>query len=290
MRYAKTSYKDAHGNQYQPALFQCNLSAITSMHSIPWVALLAACGVQAFPGSRPRGPYFEEDDAHTLRLVQRDDAKPIIQGSFDQLVDHNNISMGTFKQRYWYSLEFWAGPGSPVSFFNPGDEPADDFVFWVNSDYAKPGLVAKAIGGAIVLLENRYYGESLPYQTLTTENLQLLNFEQSLKDQVYFANNVDLPFGPNGSANADRVPWVNLGCSMSGAFVSMTERFIPGTFWASWSSSGAVQGIENYWKYFDAALAAFPKNCTTDVLKVVAHLDDVFDNGTTGFFHTWLSY
>jgi hypothetical protein len=34
--------------------------------------------------------------------------------TFEQLIDHNNPSLGTFQQRYWYNTEFWNGPGSPV--------------------------------------------------------------------------------------------------------------------------------------------------------------------------------
>jgi len=33
---------------------------------------------------------------------------------FDQLLDHNNPSKGTFKQQYWWNAQWWAGPGSPV--------------------------------------------------------------------------------------------------------------------------------------------------------------------------------
>lgn len=35
--------------------------------------------------------------------------------TFDQLIDHNNPSLGTFKQRYWYNTTYYKGPGSPVS-------------------------------------------------------------------------------------------------------------------------------------------------------------------------------
>jgi hypothetical protein len=34
---------------------------------------------------------------------------------FTQLLDHNDPSKGTFKQKFWYNSQFWAGPGSPVS-------------------------------------------------------------------------------------------------------------------------------------------------------------------------------
>ena len=37
---------------------------------------------------------------------------------FDQFIDHENPSFGTFQQRYWVNSEFWKGPGSPVSVLN----------------------------------------------------------------------------------------------------------------------------------------------------------------------------
>jgi len=36
--------------------------------------------------------------------------------TFDQLIDHKNPSLGTFKQRYWWNTTHWNGPGSPASF------------------------------------------------------------------------------------------------------------------------------------------------------------------------------
>ena len=37
---------------------------------------------------------------------------------FEQNIDHDNPSFGTFKQRYWVNTEFWKGPGSPVCSFH----------------------------------------------------------------------------------------------------------------------------------------------------------------------------
>ena len=33
---------------------------------------------------------------------------------FNQLLDHDDPSKGTFQQKFWWSSEFWEGPGSPV--------------------------------------------------------------------------------------------------------------------------------------------------------------------------------
>ena len=34
---------------------------------------------------------------------------------FNQLLDHNDPSKGTFPQKFWWNSEYWEGPGSPVS-------------------------------------------------------------------------------------------------------------------------------------------------------------------------------
>jgi hypothetical protein len=41
-------------------------------------------------------------------------ADTIQNATFEQLIDHNNPSLGTFSQFYYYSTEFYKGPGSPV--------------------------------------------------------------------------------------------------------------------------------------------------------------------------------
>lgn len=42
---------------------------------------------------------------------------------FDQLIDHNNPSLGTFKQRFWTTWEFYE-PGGPIVLFTPGEANA----------------------------------------------------------------------------------------------------------------------------------------------------------------------
>lgn len=44
--------------------------------------------------------------------------------TFDQLIDHNNPSLGTFKQRFWHTYEFYE-PGGPIILMTPGEGNAD---------------------------------------------------------------------------------------------------------------------------------------------------------------------
>ncbi|KAL5617305.1 hypothetical protein FOBRF1_006053 [Fusarium oxysporum] len=234
---------------------------------------------QAYAFSPRQVTHFETSPKS--RLVTRDDdTTGVIGGTFDQLIDHDNSSLGTFKQRYWYSLNYANGTNPPVVFISPPDAEAEQVKFWLHDDYVIGGMIARRIGAVMLLLEGRYFGQSSPYQQLTTENMKYYTEDQIMRDKIYFAENVKLPFAKNGSARPAKVPWVHTGCSGQGNRVLFTQKQYPGTFWASWASSAPPQAISDYWRYFDAAKAYLPKNCTADVEKVIEHLDNVMLHGS----------
>jgi hypothetical protein len=49
----------------------------------------------------------------------RKGATTVSNATFRQLIDHKRPELGTFEQAYWYSTEFWKGPGSPVVVCSP---------------------------------------------------------------------------------------------------------------------------------------------------------------------------
>ncbi|KAJ5107885.1 Peptidase S28 [Penicillium angulare] len=239
------------------------------MHLLRSIALslLAAPFVQAGP-KRPSPPPAA---AAVTASIQ--------EATFQQLLDHKNPSLGTFSQRYWYNAEWWAGPGSPVVLFTPGEESADGYQGYLKNQTIT-GLYGQEIQGAVVLIEHRYWGESSPYAELTTENLQYLTLENSVADLVYFAKNVKLPFDKNSSSNAQNAPWVLSGGSYSGALTAWTESTSPGTFWAYHASSAPVEAIYDYWQYFKPVQEGMAKNCSQDVSRVVDYVDRVASAGT----------
>ena len=59
---------------------------------------------------------------------------------------------------------------------------------------------------------DRYWGESSPYQDLTTKNLQYLTLKNSISDLTYLAQTVSLPFDTTNSSQADKaVSFTHLG-------------------------------------------------------------------------------
>ncbi|KAE8443392.1 hypothetical protein EG329_001951 [Mollisiaceae sp. DMI_Dod_QoI] len=235
------------------------------------VACFASVASCKFAPSHPHNPAVPASQTH---------ADAIIAGSFDQLIDHNNPSLGTFPQRYWYNIEFWNGTGSPVIVFNPGELAADRFTGYLETG-TLTGQYAEAVGGAGIVIEHRYWGTSSPYTELTPANLTYHTVKQAVQDMTYFAKNVKLPFDTTGGSNADKAPWVLVGGSYSGALSAWTATTAPGTFWAYHASSAPVEAIEDYWGYFYPIQQGMPANCSKDISTVISYVDQVLANGTS---------
>ncbi|EPE10865.1 serine peptidase [Ophiostoma piceae UAMH 11346] len=213
-----------------------------------------------------------------------------VQATFQQILNHSDPSQGTFSQRYWYNTDYWTGPGAPVVVFTPGESAANRYTGYL-TNRTITGQFAKAIGGAIVMIEHRYWGESSPYAELTTKNLQHLTLANNIADITYFARNVQLGFdnstranntdgGSSGLQNAPHAPWVFSGGSYAGALSAWIESVDPGTLWAYHASSAVVEAIDDFWQYFDPVRQGLPQNCSADVQLVVEHVDNILLHGS----------
>ena len=64
--------------------------------------------------------------------------------------------------------------------------------------------------------------------------------------------------------------------SIVGATDSCIYNSKPETFYATYSSSGVVQAITDFWRYFEPIRQYMPANCSADVQAVTARVDEVF--------------
>ena len=204
--------------------------------------------------------------------------------TFSQLIDHNDPSLGTFEQFYYYDTTHYAGPGSPIVLFTPGEVNVTGYTNYLVTNRTT-GVVAAQIGAATIVLEHRYWGTSTPFTDYTTANLKYLTLENAICDLTHFAKSVNLPFDHHGSSNADNAPWVLMGGSYSGALSAWTESVAPGTFWAYHASSAPVQAVSDYWGYFLPVQEGMPQNCSKDVNLVIEHMDNVLTTGTAKEIH-----
>lgn len=118
---------------------------------------------------------------------------------FDQLIDHSNPSLGTFKQRYFFDDSVWTGQGAPIVLSNPGEQSADGFDSFLSASDILQGALIQNLGAAGIVLEressaatcfrgtycmtlDRYWGSSSPYDQLTTDNMKYLTVDQAIED------------------------------------------------------------------------------------------------------------
>ncbi|TFY82708.1 hypothetical protein EWM64_g1304 [Hericium alpestre] len=201
---------------------------------------------------------------------------------FDQLIDHDNLKLGTFKQRYWHTWEYYE-PGGAIVLFTPGEINADGYQGYLTNETVN-GLIAKQQNGATIVLEHRYYGLSNPYPNLTVASLKYHTIQQAIDDLVYFAENVKLPMPGGDEVAPGEAPWILIGGSYSGALTGWTKVNKPDTFWAGYASSAVVESITDFWAYFDPIRQFMPENCSADVQVAVKYWDDVYTSGNSSAF------
>ncbi|KAK8099683.1 serine carboxypeptidase S28 [Apiospora kogelbergensis] len=253
------------------------------MRSSVFVSLITgAAWFQAALGLFPPAPKMEPLELADNEETSLTDAADVRTGTgtFTQYIDHKNPDVGTFSQSFWYNATNWKGPGSPVVIMTPGEVAAAGYTGYL-TEKALTGMYAKAIEGAVIIVEHRYWGNSSPFDDQTTKNLQYLTLEQSVADFVNFARNVKLPFDPSGKSNAPQAPWVFTGGSYPGALAVWIEKLSPGTFWAYHGSSGPLQAIYDYWQYFQPIQDGMPKNCSSDYSAIIDYVDMVFTQGSS---------
>ncbi|KAI0043738.1 peptidase S28 [Auriscalpium vulgare] len=193
--------------------------------------------------------------------------------TFDQLIDHNNPSLGTFQQRYWSTWEYYK-PGGVIILTTPGETNADGYTGYLTNDTIN-GQIAQAHNGATIVLEHRFYGLSNPLPDLSVESLRLHTIQQAIDDLEYFAKNVKLPFPGGDQVGPDKAPWVLVGGSYAGALTAFTNVNKPGLFAASYASSAVVESITDFWAYFEPIRQHMPQNCSLDVQAAIARLDSI---------------
>ncbi|PBK81559.1 hypothetical protein ARMGADRAFT_948001, partial [Armillaria gallica] len=143
------------------------------------------------------------------------------------------------------------------------------------------GVIAQKYGGAAIVLEHRFFGESNPYPNLDVSSFQYHTIAQAIEDNVYFAKNVVLPQDNGDRVGPDKAPWIIIGGSYPGALVSWTMAAHPDVFWIGYSSSGVVHVQIDFWQYYEPIRENMPKNCSADVEAVITYVDKVFFGSNT---------
>jgi hypothetical protein len=195
---------------------------------------------------------------------------------FDQVVDHYDYTNTTlWKQRYWVVDTFFNKTVGPVFLFICGE-------------YTCPGipearkwiiLLAQKTQGLILVLEHRFYGESMPFgqQSLNFDKLKYLTTEQALKDLAYFIMTVQAKH----LHGVDKNPWITVGGSYPGAVSAWFRYKYPHLTIGSIASSAVVKAIEDF-KDFDEQIYLSASKSSSHCADSIRNLSDYVEKQVTG--------
>lgn len=201
--------------------------------------------VQPFTPTRPdRKPLSPRQDApgrpssYPANIINQ----PI--DHFPQSPRYAPHTNATFPQRYYVDSTYYQ-PGGPV-FLYIGGETSGPSRF-SNMQTGIIQILMQAFNGLGVILENRYYGESYPFNSSTTDQLSYLTTEQTIADNAYFAQHAtfsDVPGG--GNLTAPGTPWILYGGSLAGAQTAFSVKQYPDILYGGIASSGVTHAVLAY--------------------------------------------
>lgn len=193
-------------------------------------------------------------------------AKTIKQFNFDQLIDHNDPSVGTFSQRYFIDETYGKEDDAPVFYYICGE--------WTCSKRDISGAIrthAQKYHAKLIALEHRYYGKSLPFKSFSTHDLRYLTTEEAIEDLAYFQRQISKEKNWTGT-------WIAFGGSYPGSLSAYYRLKHPELVAGALASSAPVMAKEEFFEY-DAHVAQVtgPK-CTALMQEVVSKIEATLTN------------
>jgi len=191
------------------------------------------------------------DGAGSNAIVARQSRPTSYQAyTIDMPIDHFPNSpryaphtKATFQQRYFFDSTYYKS-GGPIYLYIGGETSGESR--FSNLERGLIQILMQATNGLGVILENRYYGKSYPFNTSTTDDLAYLTTEQTIADNAYFAQHATFPGVGNSSLNAPGTPWILYGGSLAGAQTAFSVKTYGDLLFGGIASSGVIKTYHAY--------------------------------------------
>ncbi|KKF96674.1 putative serine protease EDA2 [Ceratocystis platani] len=180
--------------------------------------------------------------------------------------------LGMFHLRYWFDDRFYQ-PGGPVILMSAGEKTGESQL-----SYMQDGVLARmamATNGMMVILEQRYYGNSVPTADFTARNMRFLTTEQSMADIAWFSQSIVFPGHEQQDLDSESAPWILYGSHYSGSLAAFTRHEYPNLFTGAITSSAITYATEDFGDYYDAARNFAPENCALNTHAIMGLIDDI---------------
>ncbi|KAI8627431.1 extracelular serine carboxypeptidase-like protein [Xylariaceae sp. FL1651] len=216
------------------------------------------------------------DNAQALQQ-RRDTSRQSLQYAanyFQQKINHfpeNKLPFvnETFTQRYYFDSSYYK-PGGPVYLYISGETSGPSR--FANLQTGIIQILMEATNGLGVILENRYYGTSYPFNTSTTDQLAFLTTAQTIADNSYFAQNAVFP-GVEGDLKAPGTPWILYGGSLAGGQTAFSIKQHGDVLYGGIAASAPVQTTVGYPEWYNPIQKYAPQDCVNRINNIVDKFD-----------------
>ncbi|WOO84920.1 putative extracellular serine carboxypeptidase [Vanrija pseudolonga] len=195
---------------------------------------------------------------------------------FDQPISHFDKTVnGTFCHRYWADASHYK-EGGPIFLLDGGETSGEDRLPFLETGIAQ--ILANATNGLAIVLEHRYYGESVPVKSFSTDDLRFLNNNEALEDSAYFIKNFQPPKSLLKLSNPDALkpknaPWFYYGGSYAGARAAHMRVEYPDLVWGAIASSAVTHAQIDFPQYFDPIQEYADSDCISAIQTSVQVID-----------------
>lgn len=188
---------------------------------------------------------------------------------FQQKLDHFDLkNKATWQQRYWVDTTNFFGDG-PV-FLIIGDQMEASELMITNTQVTK---YARTYNALVVLVEHRYYGQSIPTADLSNDNLKYLTIEQALEDLTDVCAHV---FSSMKLKSSNK--WIAFGTLYAGNLAAWLRLKHPSLISGAIASSAPVLAkfeADLYFENVATAITEHDPECTNAIQKANDQLDDL---------------
>ncbi|KAG6898404.1 hypothetical protein C0992_004115 [Termitomyces sp. T32_za158] len=262
----------------------CRLAALENLKQTPnpdSLRILGPQGVNLWKLEREQAAKVSKE-SFSFVLQGTEDAQGVRADSdfeaqwFEQPLDHfSKGSNHTFLQRYWVNNRHYvAGSGGPVIVLDGGETSGEDRLTYLDTGIVE--ILTRATGGLGVVLEHRYYGQSIPVDNFTTDSLRWLDNEQAAADSANFMSSVKFE-GINEDLTASNTPWIYYGGSYAGARAAHMKILYPELTYGSIASSAVTHAALSNWEYMEVIRRAADSECSGDLEQSIIMIDSALD-------------
>lgn len=193
-------------------------------------------------------------------------ADQVHEGYVTQWVDHNNHAIGQFKQHYLIDESYSTSDADPVFLGFGGEWTLENKIF---TPFVRQ--LAQKYHAKLIALEHRYYGNSIPFNNLSTANLQYLTYQNAMEDIVSFIKETKQSRHWTGK-------WVGFGGSYSAVIAAYFRETHPDLIVGSVASSAPVVPQLTFAGFDEHVTRIAGPVCADAMRTVVKEVEDAIKN------------